>query len=517
MNRPQRQDSREILAIKVHQWLEQWDSIAFDESEHRRTPESHFYLFTLSATDLKALTGVHQRTTEDGQLRSRDLGIQRRHDKKRSDDISEFIHYGVPYAELTEARRQSGKFEDLRKPGWLPTAIVVNILNPGEPRRGRTVADEDVITIESDNERTAVIKLPKTFTGANWEPTEIHPIEVIDGQHRLWAFEDVTIEGKFELPVVAFHGLDVSWQAYLFWTINIKPKRINASLAFDLYPLLRTEEWLEKPEGLAVYRETRAQELTESLWAHPKSPWYHRINMLGESGLKKPMVSQAAWIRSLMSTYVKSWKSRRVHVGGLFGSKLGGEVEVLPWDRMQQAAFLIFMGTKVRTAIKNCKEPWADAVRLAQQHNMFEEDLDPAFSGAYTLLTTDQGIRGLLSVTNDLCYVRAQQLALLEWFIAESSEEYSEYSEEAISEALNTLENQPVSKFLEEISECLAKYDWRTSSAPGLTSDEATLKAAFRGSGGYKELRRQLLQHLMSESSSVGTAAEEVWNFLGYS
>ena len=28
----------------------------------------------------------------------------------------------------------------------------------------------------------------------------------------------------FELPVVAFVGLDLSWQAYLFYTINIKPK-----------------------------------------------------------------------------------------------------------------------------------------------------------------------------------------------------------------------------------------------------------------------------------------------------
>jgi hypothetical protein len=49
--------------------------------------------------------------------------------------------------------------------------------------------------------------------------------------------------------LVAFHGLDLSWQAYLFWTINIKPKRINPSLAFDLYPLLRSENWLDKAEG----------------------------------------------------------------------------------------------------------------------------------------------------------------------------------------------------------------------------------------------------------------------------
>ena len=47
---------------------------------------------------------------------------------------------------------------------------------------------------------------------------------VVDGQHRLWAF-DPSENLDFEIPVVAYHGLDVSWQAYLFWVINIKPKK----------------------------------------------------------------------------------------------------------------------------------------------------------------------------------------------------------------------------------------------------------------------------------------------------
>jgi hypothetical protein len=70
-------------------------------------------------------------------------------------------------------------------------------------------------------------------------------------------------------------------QAYLFWTINIKPKKINPSLAFDLYPLLREQIWLESGETVHVYRESRAQELTEALWATPMSPWHRRINILG--------------------------------------------------------------------------------------------------------------------------------------------------------------------------------------------------------------------------------------------
>src|SRR6202012_1693477 len=126
---------------------------------------------------------------------------------------------------------------------------------------------------------TATLHLPQGGVTADGIP----PIEVIDGQHRLFAFDDPDADVEdYHLPVVAFHGLDISWQAYLFWTININPKKINPSLAFDLYPLLRSEDWLDRAESHPIYRETRAQELTEILWSHPSSAWYDKINMLGE-------------------------------------------------------------------------------------------------------------------------------------------------------------------------------------------------------------------------------------------
>ena len=167
---------------------------------------------------------------------------------------------------------------------------------------------------------------------------------MIDGQHRLWAFPSDDLNGYFELPVVAFVGLDLSWQAYLFYTINIRPKKINASLAFDLYPLLRTEAWLTKFEGHVIYRETRAQELVDLLWSYPESPWYHRINMLGERRNKGLTVTQASWVRSLLASFVKNWEGRRISIGGLFGSTVGEHNTVLPWSRSEQAAFLILIG-----------------------------------------------------------------------------------------------------------------------------------------------------------------------------
>jgi DGQHR domain-containing protein len=318
---------RQITVIKVHQWLRGWNKIDFSEKEYRRRPEPCFFLFSLSAVHLRSLSGISRRQASNLTPRAADLGIQREHDPERSDEIGRFVEFGFPWSTLSEVRRRSSEFHDLRKPGWLPTAIVINILREKDERDGNTVVAKDLIKVIETTDGCR-LELPYADWSPEWRPTGIPPLEVIDGQHRLWAFNEKS-DADFELPVVAFHGLDTSWQAYLFWTINIKPKRINASLAFDLYPLLRSEDWLDRGEGHSVYRETRSQELTEALWSHPDSPWYDRINMLGER--KNPWVSQSAWVRSLMATFVKRWISRS-KVGGLFGSRARNvEDEVLGW------------------------------------------------------------------------------------------------------------------------------------------------------------------------------------------
>ena len=503
----------EIPAIKVRQWLNMWTDVQFDPKTHRRRPDEYFYIFTIPAPQLRALCGIYRRTTAGGTLRSADLGIQRRHDPSRSDEIREYVQFGYPWSDLGAAKRASGEFNDLRKPGWLPTSIVVNILKRGDPREGRQPAEEDLVEVKDLSDQEAIIQLPSTFTGSGWKPKEITPVEVIDGQHRLWAFEDAKFAKDFGLPVVAFHGLDLSWQAYLFWTINIKPKRINASLAFDLYPLLRTEDWLERFEGHSVYRETRAQELTEALWAHPDSPWHRRINMLGEPGPGPRMVTQAAWVRSLMATYVKKWEGPGVQIGGLFGAPAGQNERVLQWSRPQQAAFLIQVWDYVKETIQSCHDQWAKALREEAPQVTIEGEVDAAFAGPHTLLNTDQGVRGVLYITNDLCYVRADDLELASWIVEDHA---TAVDEKVVTQSRRSLEKQPVSGFLEKIAKALAKYDWRASSAESLSEEERTLKLAFRGSGGYRELRRLLLKHLSGVTGVVSHAATAVTEALGY-
>ena len=324
------------------------------------------------------------------------------------------------------------------------------------------------------------------------------PLEIIDGQHRLWAFDDVHLE--YELPVVAFVGLDLSWQAYLFYIINIKPKKINASLAYDLYPLLRTERWLEKFEGHAIYRETRSQELVDKLWSHPQSPWHHRINMLGTSGSKGLMVTQSSWVRSLMASFVKSWEGRRIRIGGVFGAKVGNHNIVLPWSFAEQAALLIYLGQHFQQAVGKSDESWSRSLREEADVN----DRDRAFFGSNNLLNQDQGIRTLLQLFNDFLFLNADALSL-DTLFQEDDEQQDDDTDTYISSAIKHLhEAAHIAAFVAALASVLSTYDWRASSFPNLPNDLRTLKASFRGSGGYKELRRHVLLHIADSDSQSG-------------
>lgn len=495
------QGPQPLQALRVRQWLEAWDDLKYDPSQSQAKPKEHFYLLSMPASQLRALTGIYRRSTDAGVPRAEDLGIQRRHDPERSDEIRRYVEGGYPWSALTEVKRRNKENDKLKKPGWLPTAVVVNILAPGDLREGHTMRETEVLEVIDDPQMPfAEVRLPKSS-----ERMSPAPIEVIDGQHRLFAFdgEDGSSLSDYHLPVVAFHGLDISWQAYLFWTINIKPKKINPSLAFDLYPLLREQDWLDSGEAVQVYRESRAQELTEVLWSTPNNPWYRRINMLGGSRAENGPVTQAAFIRSLIASMVKSWRPSWRGPGGIFGGTPDQD-EGLSWSRVQQGAFLLTAWRALAEQVQLSNSTWALALR--EQAGELEVPLgdslhrDAAFTGPHTLLATDQGVRGFQHVVNDLCYVMHRDLGLSEWV---DKSQMNEVSPTSIDEIARTLRDLPVQMFLNEIADGLSSFDWRSSNAPGLGERERIAKAAFRGSGGYKELRAQLTRHLGGHGSHL--------------
>lgn len=493
------QSRPEIPAIPVRQWLNAWENIEFNPKYHRRKPSNTFYIFTMAANQLRALCDIQRRRDNPDTPPRNDLGIQRGHSEDRSDEIAEFVKNGFPWSSIPKSKRESEEFKVLKKPGWLPTAIVLNIVGPAGNSDGKgdgkTVAPDDLFEIVNDD-KVAAIRLPVGFDDPQWKATGRAPLEVIDGQHRLWSFDkNVELDGHFDLPVVAFYDLDISWQAYLFYVINIKPTKINTSLAFDLYPLLRTEDWLDKYGGLTIYRESRAQELTEAMSSHSKSPFHSRIDMLGNRGRK--FVTQTSWIRSLLATFVKKWDRGQSSIGGLFGAPITGEKVVLSWNRSQQAAFLIYLWIEFRDAVKKSDEDWTRALREDESATQIAGDA--AFEGSKTLSNTDQGVRALLAVANDLCYVNADALALRDWVVNNSADGTSE---DAVSDSLSSLRGTKVADFITNIMNELSDYDWRTSSAPKLSTEQQQKKMRFKGSSGYRELKIDLLMHLKNKAGA---------------
>ena len=502
-----------IPAIRVKQWLKEWDNFEFDDSLRQRKPKPYFYVCSMPAPLLRRLSGVRRRQATGP--RAADLGIQRSHDEGRSRIIRRFIRAGYPWATLNT--EQESKYPRLKKPGLLPTAIVANLVTAETERHGTVVDTRDLISVKDVSGDLVQLILPEGSQEEDWTPEDEHlePIEIIDGQHRLFAFnEDERLDGDFEFPVVLFEDLDISWQAYLFWSINVSPTRISPSMAYDLYPLLRTADWLEQVEGPMTYRETRAQELTEALWSHPESPWRDRIAMLSR---ERGKVTQAAFVRSLTLSFVRGWSGRsRSGIGGLFGTEQSEErTDVLGWTRAQQAAYLIELWSGMEKAIKSSGQEWAKQIRKATPKDDQPPDQDPAFTGRYSMLATDQGVRGFLQVCNDISYDRRNDIPFRKWQRTRSTEATDE---QEVSEALDHLRNQSnIKGFIDSLTADIATFDWRSAVTPDLPAQVEVFQSRYRGGSGYKQVRLQLLLHLDQKGSpEISSSARNVAVALRY-
>ncbi len=265
-----------------------------------------------------------------------------------------------------------------------------------------------------------------------------------------------------------------------------------------------------------IYRETRAQELVDLLWATPISPWHHRINMLGDPGHRELQVTQAAWIRALLASFVKKWVGQRISIGGLYGTKYPDR-QVLPWDLYTQAAFLIVIGLELQDAIEGFRGTWAAALRNASS---VQDGGDPAFFGRHNLLNQDQGVRTVLQVANDIFFVRRPDFTLA-WLneADESPAELVTPSEaDRVQKIVAGLRTTHLGRLARDLGQALCTYDWRASSAPGVRDREElrNLKQSFRGSSGYRRMREDVLLHLSRGDGWVATAAKTVCSGLGY-
>ena len=133
---------------------------------------------------------------------------------------------------------------------------------------------------------------------------ENSPAKILDGQHRIAGFMDLdsgkpvaeqcyfdkgSVDVPFELIITIFVGLDITEQATIFGTVNIKQTKVSKSLVYDL----ETYSKSRSPQKTA-------HDIVIALDRHPKSPFSQRIKRLGLKESSGEILTQAALVEDII-------------------------------------------------------------------------------------------------------------------------------------------------------------------------------------------------------------------------
>lgn len=215
-----------------------------------RQPIGDFYLTAIPASILlKVCFSVpHTRHSSDEEGNVKDVGNQRKMVKQRLTSIAQYLQ---------------------TREATLPGTIIIaancerdgSIVDPLDKRSGfrwSISADKNVgnlyeLDIPSDQPLAAVV----------------------DGQHRLWGFQNLSkVAEDFMIPCAVFIDLPSPQQASIFATINFNQRPVNKSQTYELfgYNLDDEPESSWSPEKLAVF-------FARKLNADPESPFLNHIKV----------------------------------------------------------------------------------------------------------------------------------------------------------------------------------------------------------------------------------------------
>lgn len=202
-------------------------------------PFGQFYAVKLTAAELlKVVDTDPYRITETGDT----AGIQRKKNEIRLKEIAEYLK---------------------SQESALPNTIII---------AGNSFSDDEETRwfLEEDGESKLVLSIPENSINGS----------IIDGQHRLKAFNHLSKKEQesYELLCSVYLDIPNPYQAYLFATINMNQRKVDKSLAYELYGYNLSEEnaieW--SPEKLAVF-------LTRKLNRDNKSIFHEHIVVAAEN------------------------------------------------------------------------------------------------------------------------------------------------------------------------------------------------------------------------------------------
>ena len=150
--------------------------------------------------------------------------------------------------------------------GFFPTNILVNIDTDGKGPKFNPIADLGDVQFGS-------LSLPGKYK----------TVWVIDGQHRLLAYEESQLKSKQNLSVLAFYDMDPIIQANMFVDINNKQRRVPPGVIIELNAKLKWGS--KKPkEFIQALNATSMLELATQKW----SSLYGLVKLEGDRDTKKP-------------------------------------------------------------------------------------------------------------------------------------------------------------------------------------------------------------------------------------
>ncbi len=180
---------------------------------------------------------------------------------------------------VKERLRTIGRFIDTVEAAF-PNSI---ILAANYNESGKLVEDEAIrwsVEFNQENEAVGTLIIPSAAQLA----------AIVDGQHRLYGFKEVSLDERRAMPLLTAIYLDLPnpFQAYLFATINYNQKPVDKSQTYELYGFNLEEEPPEawSPEKTAVF-------LCRKLNTDPTSPLKDHIIVAAQSDAAVEIAAKA--------------------------------------------------------------------------------------------------------------------------------------------------------------------------------------------------------------------------------
>ncbi|MFH1308709.1 MAG: DGQHR domain-containing protein [Patescibacteria group bacterium] len=218
--------------------------------------DKDIYIFTADPNYIRKLVKISD-------ISKNDKNFQRPFDERRIKEIKKYV--------LGEDKLYK-KGRNIYAKGYIPNSIVLNL------------SDKYKVTMKNGN---SYINFPEDLEIKNYK----HSIEVIDGQHRLLAFDDeckselTKHRTDYQMCFVAFMGLTEDEKKEVFMVLNERQKTVDKNI------LLRQKKLL----NLLLDEEEIRYEIITKLNEDKKSPFKGMIVMAGEKikyGLKTTQIDE---------------------------------------------------------------------------------------------------------------------------------------------------------------------------------------------------------------------------------